>query len=85
MTEGLIGSALLALGVASLAGFKVGGIMADSLGARKTILIAIALQMVGLVCFSLLQQVSYGAVRVLLIWAMFAWVFGLAVGIACDK
>lgn len=82
MTEGLIGSALLALGVASLAGFKVGGIMADSLGARKTILIAIALQMAGLVCFSLLQQVSYGAVGALLIWAMFAWVFGLAVDIS---
>ena len=72
------------IGMLALINFLVGTSQFIIVGILDKIVasMGITIEMAGLVCFSLLQQVSYGAVGALLIWAMFAWVFGLAVGIS---
>lgn len=78
MDESMMSITLLALGMASLIGSKLGGIMADAWGAARTIYASIGIQVVGLALFSCLSWSLYGSIGVLLIWSMFAWVFGLA-------
>jgi len=67
---------LLLLGLSSLLGSKIGGALADRLGITATLLGGILVQGVSLTLIYLIPITGWGAVTLLMLWALSAWICG---------
>ncbi|NUU78940.1 MFS transporter [Paenibacillus xylanilyticus] len=76
MSEGVLSSALLAFGIASLIGSKVGGYSADRIGVKRTLFIGMALHIVSLVMLNLTAHASVTIFAILILWSFAAWSSG---------
>ncbi|MGF9696374.1 MFS transporter [Paenibacillus sp. MABNR03] len=76
MSEGMLSSALLAFGIASLIGSKVGGYSADRIGVKRTLFIGMALHIVSLVMLNLTAHASVTIFAILILWSFAAWSSG---------
>ena len=77
MNEQEMSSILFALGVASLIGSKLGGVLADRIGITRTLIGSMIVQAVLLGIVSIGFQSAVMTIGLILIWATAAWVFGL--------
>ncbi len=75
---GSISIVLFALGIASLIGSKLGGVLSDRLGTRRTLLGAVVIQTVVLALVFFFAGTPAVAVPLLILWATAAWTFGPA-------
>ncbi|MEO2203239.1 MFS transporter [Paenibacillus pabuli] len=76
MSEAVLSSALLAFGIASLIGSKVGGYSADRIGVKRTLFIGMALHIVSLVMLNLTAHASVTIFAILILWSFAAWSSG---------
>ncbi|MGG3157759.1 MFS transporter [Priestia megaterium] len=69
---------LLAMGIASLIGSKVGGLLADRIGIIRTLVGSMAVHIISLVLLSTVSGLGWVMVTLLLlmIWEIAAWTFG---------
>lgn len=74
--EESISIVLFALGLASLVGSKLGGFLADRIGAARTLIGGIIVQVISLTIVSLLSTSEMVVVLFLIIWATAAWTCG---------
>ncbi len=77
MTEQEMSSILFALGIASLIGSKLGGVLADRMGITRTLIGSMIVQAVLLSIVSIGFQSAAMTIGLILVWATAAWVFGL--------
>lgn len=73
---GQISIVLLALGIASLIGSKLGGVLSDRIGTRRTLLGDLVVHAGVLALVFLLARTPVVAVPLLILWATAAWTFG---------
>ncbi|MEK3776151.1 MFS transporter [Paenibacillus sp. FSL K6-4396] len=76
MSEALLSSALLAFGIASLMGSKVGGFSADRLGVKRTLITGMTLHIVSLVLLNITASSHLAVFLVLILWSFSAWSSG---------
>lgn len=76
MSGGMISSALLAFGVASLIGSKIGGYSADKRGISFTLISGMLLHVVSLILLSLTGHSSIAVMAFLILWSFSAWSSG---------
>lgn len=76
MSEALLSSALLAFGIASLIGSKVGGFSADRLGVKRTLITGMTLHIVSLVLLNITASSHLAVFLVLILWSFAAWSSG---------
>lgn len=76
MSEALLSSALLAFGIASLIGSKVGGFSADRLGVKRTLITGMTLHIVSLVLLNITASSHLAVFLVLILWSFSAWSSG---------
>ncbi|MFY4776139.1 MFS transporter [Metabacillus sp. RGM 3146] len=76
MSGGLISSALLAFGVASLIGSKIGGYSADKKGVPFTLISGMLLHIVSLILLSLASHSALAVFAFLILWSFSAWSSG---------
>jgi DHA1 family putative efflux transporter-like MFS transporter len=77
MMEDKISMILMILGIGSLIGSKVGGILADRIGITRTITGAVIIQGVSLLLASILGSTwDIGIIILLMIWEVTCWTFG---------
>jgi len=76
MSEAVLSSALLAFGIASLIGSKVGGYSADRIGVKRTLFIGMALHIFSLVMLNLTAHASVIIFAILILWSFAAWSSG---------
>lgn len=74
--EESISIVLFALGLASLVGSKLGGFLADRIGAARTLIGGILVQVISLTIVSLFSTSEMVVVLFLIIWATAAWTCG---------
>lgn len=74
--EESISIVLFALGLASLAGSKLGGFLSDRIGVTRTLIGGIVVQVVSLTIVSLFSTSEMVVVLFLIIWATAAWTCG---------
>lgn len=74
--EESISIVLFALGLASLVGSKLGGFLADRIGAARTLIGGIIVQVISLTIVSLFSTSEMVVVLFLIIWATAAWTCG---------
>ncbi|MCF2939999.1 MFS transporter [Paenibacillus alkaliterrae] len=67
---------LFGLGVASLIGSKLGGFLADHIGAARTLVCGMAVQAIALVLISIIPGSVIVTIPLLMIWAIAAWTAG---------
>jgi len=69
---------LLAMGIASLIGSKVGGLLADRIGIVRTLVGSMAVHIISLVLLSIISGFGWVLVTLplLMIWEIAAWTFG---------
>lgn len=77
MNEQEISSILFALGIASLIGSKLGGVLADRIGITRTLIGSMIVQTLLLTAVTIGFQSATMTIVLILIWATAAWVFGL--------
>ncbi|MGI6216609.1 MAG: MFS transporter [Coriobacteriales bacterium] len=65
---------LLAFGIATLVGNKLGGYLSDRFGIRRTIVPGIVLQIVMMVAMFVLNGPVWLVVASVVVWGMFAWI-----------
>ncbi|MGE6574995.1 MFS transporter [Paenibacillus xylanexedens] len=76
MSEALLSSALLAFGIASLIGSKVGGFSADRWGVKRTLITGMTLHIVSLVLLNITASSHLAVFLVLILWSFAAWSSG---------
>lgn len=69
-----LSAALLAYGLATLAGNRLGGWMCDRFGVRRTIVGGIVLQVVMLVALFALDGPAWLVVACVVLWGLFSWI-----------
>lgn len=74
--ESKISIILMVLGVGSLIGSKLGGVLADKIGIAKTIFASIIIQGIALILVSLTPGWIGGGIALLMIWECACWTFG---------
>lgn len=67
---------LFALGIASLAGSKLGGFSADRFGGSRTLVVAMGIQALVLAVFSSVSGSVVLSITLLMLWGVSAWMFG---------
>ncbi|AGK98345.1 arabinose efflux permease family protein [Clostridium pasteurianum BC1] len=67
---------LLALGIASLIGSKLGGFLADRIGTVRTLVGGMAIQVLALVLLSLVHRSVIVTITLLILWMIAVWTFG---------
>jgi DHA1 family putative efflux transporter-like MFS transporter len=67
---------LSALGIASLIGSKLGGYLADRIGAARTLTRSMAVQAFVLALLPIVSETSIALISLLLVWAVAAWTTG---------
>ena len=75
-TEHGISAILFALGIGSVVGSKIGGLLADRLGTFRTLLGAMSVQILALLLLSAGLNSIIFSVMLLLIWVIACWTFG---------
>ncbi|MDU4694523.1 MULTISPECIES: MFS transporter [Paenibacillus] len=73
LNESLISAALLAFGIASLIGSKVGGYSADQRGIRFTLVSGMVLHVISLILLSFVSQSVMAIFAILILWSVAAW------------
>ncbi|MFL0268776.1 MFS transporter [Candidatus Clostridium radicumherbarum] len=76
MIENKISIILMILGIGSLIGSKLGGILADRIGITRTIFSAMLLQVITLVLVSIGSGLAVVTIIMLMIWEIACWTFG---------
>lgn len=76
LDDGQISAALLAFGVATVVGSRLGGFLADRLGVPPTLLGGLAFQALALVALSTIAGTAATAVGLLVLWGVAAWTSG---------
>ena len=71
-----ISGILLAMGIASMVGSKLGGFLADRMGISRTLLGAMVIQIVALILLSVGFKSGLIIVVLLMIWELACWTFG---------
>ncbi|RAS74615.1 MFS transporter [Priestia endophytica] len=73
-----ISMVLFAMGIASLIGSKVGGLLADRIGIVRTLIGSIAIHIISLVLLSIVSGFGWVMITIplLMIWEIAAWIFG---------
>jgi DHA1 family putative efflux transporter-like MFS transporter len=74
--KGEISVILLAMGVASLIGSRLGGFLADRFGTARTILSSMVVQILALLLLSIQPGWAAVTIPVLMIWEIGCWTFG---------
>ncbi|WP_338055069.1 MFS transporter [Sulfobacillus harzensis] len=74
--KGQISVVLFALGMASLMGSKLGGVLSDRIGTRRTLLSDMVIHALVLVLLSIMAGTRVAAIPLLMLWATAAWTFG---------
>jgi len=77
MSEQEMSSILFALGIASLIGSKLGGLLADRLGIPRTLFGSMAVQTLSLALVSVTSGSVSFTILLIMLWATSAWTFGL--------
>jgi len=72
----LLSASLLAFGIATLIGNKLGGYLGDRFGISKTILISMILNAFSLILISTITNTPIISIVILMIWALAAWAPG---------
>lgn len=75
-TEHAISAILFAMGIASVVGSKIGGLLADRIGTFRTLIGAMSVQMVSLILLSVGFKSGVIIVMLLMIWEIACWTFG---------
>ena len=75
-TEHGISAILFALGIGSVAGSKIGGLLADRIGTFRTLLGAMSVQIIALLLLSAGFNSIIFSVLLLMIWVIACWTFG---------
>ncbi|WP_163873027.1 MFS transporter [Paenibacillus favisporus] len=78
LQESLLSTALLAFGIASLVGSKVGGFSADKKGVTFTLLSGMTLHVIALILLSLAGHSAFAVFAILILWSFAAWSTGPA-------
>ncbi|MGL5514258.1 MAG: MFS transporter, partial [Sporomusa sp.] len=78
MSEQEMSSILFALGIASLIGSKLGGLLADRFGIPCTLLGSMTIQVIALTLVSITHDSVIVIILAVMLWATAAWAFGLA-------
>jgi DHA1 family putative efflux transporter-like MFS transporter len=76
MLENKISIILMVLGIGSLIGSKLGGILADRIGISRTIFSAMLLQVITLVLVSIGTGLAMATIIMLMVWEIACWTFG---------
>ncbi|MFF2154686.1 MFS transporter [Paenibacillus chitinolyticus] len=76
MNEKMLGAALLAFGIASLAGSKFGGYSADKWGVYRTLMSGMTLHVITLLLLTLAAHSPVVVFAVLILWSFAAWSSG---------
>ncbi|MCM3172219.1 MFS transporter [Paenibacillus sp. MER 99-2] len=76
MNETLLSSALLAFGIASLIGSKIGGYSTDRWGVKRTLLLGMSLHIVSLISLNFSSQSTVALLIILVLWSFAAWSSG---------
>lgn len=76
MMEEKISIILMILGIGSLIGSKLGGLLADRIGIARTIFSAMIVQVITLVLVSVGSGLVMFAIIMLMIWELACWTFG---------
>ncbi|CAH0311788.1 Purine efflux pump PbuE [Peribacillus simplex] len=76
--KGKLSIILLAMGIASLIGSKVGGLLADRIGIVRTLVGSMVVHIISLLLLSTVSGFGWGMVTLplLMIWEIAAWTFG---------
>ncbi|SHF70931.1 MFS transporter, DHA1 family, purine base/nucleoside efflux pump [Caldanaerobius fijiensis DSM 17918] len=85
MIEHEISAILFGLGVASLIGAKLGGLLADHIGAELTLIGGMVVQALALVLISIFPTSVIVTVPLLMLWAIAAWTSGLTLNLNLVK
>jgi MFS transporter, DHA1 family, putative efflux transporter len=67
---------LFALGIASLIGSKLGGLLADRIGTARTLVVSMVVQALALALLSIVARTTIIAIPLLMLWTIAAWTFG---------
>lgn len=67
---------LFALGIASLIGSKLGGLLADRIGTARTLVGSMVVQALALALLSIVARTTIIAIPLLMLWTIAAWTFG---------
>ncbi|OZB98263.1 MFS transporter [Paenibacillus sp. XY044] len=78
LQESLLSTALLAFGIASLVGSKLGGFSADKKGVTFTLLSGMTLHVIALILLSMAGHSVYAVFAILILWSFAAWSTGPA-------
>ena len=78
LQESLLSTALLAFGIASLVGSKLGGFSADKKGVTFTLLSGMTLHVIALILLSLAGHSAFAVFAILILWSFAAWSTGPA-------
>ena len=73
---GVVSIILFGLGIASLIGSKLGGILADRAGTVRTLVISMIVQALSLALLSIAPGSNFVAIPLLILWTIAAWTFG---------
>jgi DHA1 family putative efflux transporter-like MFS transporter len=73
---GVVSIILFVLGIASLIGSKLGGILADRAGTARTLVISMIVQALSLALLSIAPGSYFVAIPLLILWTIAAWTFG---------
>ncbi|MEY9093822.1 MFS transporter [Paenibacillus sp. RC84] len=76
MNEKMLSAALLAFGIASLAGSKIGGYSADKWGVYRTLMSGMTLHVITLLLLTLAAHSPVVVFAVLILWSFAAWSSG---------
>ncbi|WP_379147089.1 MFS transporter [Paenibacillus sp. sgz500992] len=76
ISSGYISGALLAFGIASMIGSKVGGYSTDRWGVHRTLFSGMALHIVMLLLLAVVKDSLAGVLAVLVLWSFAAWSSG---------
>ncbi|WP_019911007.1 MFS transporter [Paenibacillus sp. HW567] len=71
-----ISAILLAMGIASLIGSRLGGFLADRFGTNRTIRASMTVQIVALLLLALNPGWTFATILLLMLWEIACWTFG---------
>jgi DHA1 family putative efflux transporter-like MFS transporter len=73
--EGEMSAILFALGITSLIGSKLGGLLADRIGTARTLVGGLVIQALALALLSIVASATIVSIPLLLLWMIAAWTF----------
>lgn len=76
LSGGMVSVILFVLGIASLIGSKLGGFLADRIGASRTLVISMLVHALSLALLFAASGSTFAAIPLLILWTSAAWTFG---------